>query len=353
MAAAVPHAPQLLSVPDSEDPDQIDRVKEAYRRIGALVTEADPDILIVLSNDHGDNFATTVVPPFFLHCGSRFEDNNHLTDFSWPLLGDDALKIVADLYEEGCDPAFGSDVSLGTYVSIPIAFLALEREIPALPILINSYVPPQPTLVRCAAFGRALRAVLQRSGRRAAVIASGGLSHYPGTARYAKPGPDVTFDREFFANVRKFGPRYVTWLDGPVTEASGNVELRSWAMLAGLLGDASEELTLFEENWHHTYAVACWREAPRVRDALDERPYYPAITAANASLNRALFDLRNSSEARRRYTESPDAFVAEFGIGEAAAAALAAADIDALRDEHGGHPLLASGAVRALKGMTY
>ena len=42
-----------------------------------------------------------------------------------------------------------------------------------------------------------------------------------------------------------------------------------------------------------------------------------------------------------------------YSVAEFRAAALAAMDSDALRDEHGGHPLLTSGAVRALQGMTY
>ena len=70
VAATVPHAPQLLSVPESEDTAQVDRVKAMYRDIGDLIAEADVDVLVVLCNDHGDNFATTVVPPFYVHCGT-------------------------------------------------------------------------------------------------------------------------------------------------------------------------------------------------------------------------------------------------------------------------------------------
>lgn len=353
VAAAVPHAPQLLSVPKSEDADQVARVKDAYKKIGRLIAKANVDVLVVLCNDHGDNFATTVVPPFYVHCGRRFEEGNRLTDFAWPLMGDRALDIVAGLYEADCDPAFGSDVSLGTYVSIPIGFLDLPHEIPVLPILINSYIPPQPTLPRCTQFGRALEGVLQRLGLRAAVIASGGLSHYPGTARYAKPGPDLEFDRAFFNGVRLHGPRYATWIDGRTAEQTGNLELRSWAMLAGLFGGGTEQLALYEENWHHTYAAACWTKDAETQDALAGRDYYPAIRADTAALNRALFALRNSQDARVQYQADAAAFIEAYGIEAAAAAALAALDSDALRDDHGAHPLLSSGAVRALQGMTY
>ena len=219
--------------------------------------------------------------------------------------------------------------------------------------LINSYIPPQPTLQRCATFGRALKGVLGRMGLRAAVIASGGLSHYPGTARYAKPGPDLDFDRTFFEGVRQHGPRYATWLDGGAAEQTGNLELRSWAMLAGLFGDGTERLAALEENWHHTYAVACWTKEEVTLDALAARDLYPPIRAENAALNRALFVLRNNYDARKLYQADAAGFVARYGFSAEAAAALAAMDSDALRDNHGGHPLLTSGAVRALQGMTY
>ena len=56
-------------------------------------------------------------------------------------------------------------------------------------MFVNAYVPPQPSPERCFAFGRALALAIERDGRRAVVLASGGLSHYPGTPQY--PHPDI------------------------------------------------------------------------------------------------------------------------------------------------------------------
>src|SRR5207302_1374829 len=85
---------------------------------------------------------------------------------------------------------------LGTAFTIPLEFCGYKREQQFLPIFVNAYVPPQPTPERCFAFGQALAHAIEREGRRAVVLASGGLSHYPGTPQY--PHPDIDTDRVIF-----------------------------------------------------------------------------------------------------------------------------------------------------------
>src|SRR5207248_95576 len=76
---------------------------------------------------------------------------------------------------------------------------------------VNAYVPPQPTPERCFAFGQALAHAIEREGRRAVVLASGGLSHYPGTPQY--PHPDIATDRVIFERLAAGNLRYLLSLD--------------------------------------------------------------------------------------------------------------------------------------------
>src|SRR3546814_3339856 len=71
--------------------------------------------------------------------------------------------------------------------------MGFGRDVPMTAIFLNAYVPPQPSPLRCHAFGQALARAMARMGRRAVLIASGGLSHYPGTRHY--PHPDVATDQ--------------------------------------------------------------------------------------------------------------------------------------------------------------
>ena len=77
-----------------------------------------------------------------------------------------------------------------------------EPALPLVPLYVNVYLPPQPTPRRCYAWGRALRAILDARPERVALMASGGLSHYPGTDRYASPDFDILMLRSSRARVR-------------------------------------------------------------------------------------------------------------------------------------------------------
>src|SRR5438552_18370443 len=72
-AAIVPHAPQFLTLPETEDKAQVARVNTAMRAIGDQFRALDPDLLIVLSNAHCDDMVVHCVPPFALHCGRHAE----------------------------------------------------------------------------------------------------------------------------------------------------------------------------------------------------------------------------------------------------------------------------------------
>src|SRR5919197_635915 len=66
-------------------------------------------------------------------------------------------------------------------------------------ICVIVYLPPQPTPRRCHAWGRALREIIDARPERIALMASGGMSHYPGTDRYASP--DFEWYRQMLATL--------------------------------------------------------------------------------------------------------------------------------------------------------
>src|SRR5205807_6564301 len=129
---------------------------------------------------------------------------------------------------------------------------------PFLPVFVNAYVPPQPPPERCFAFGRALAQALERLGRRAVVLASGGLSHYPGTPQY--PHPDIATDRVIFEHLAAGNLRYLMSLDSAALDRTGNVECRSLQILAGMVGDRNPDSATLQPSWHHIYAVLRWTD---------------------------------------------------------------------------------------------
>ena len=89
------------------------------------------------------------------------------------------------------DPAFTSTAKIDYAIGIPLTHLGHDG--PVLPIYVNAYLPPQPTMERCYAFGQAVARTVTAMGLKTVVLASGGMSHFPGTDRYSNP--ELAWDR--------------------------------------------------------------------------------------------------------------------------------------------------------------
>ena len=333
-AAIVPHAPQFLTLPDTEDKAQVARVNAAMRQLGDRFRALDPDLVVVISNAHCDDFVVRCVPAFALHCGVRAQGSGKHGGW-WPIDGEAGYALVRELLDAGFDPAFTLDAALGTAFTIPLDFCGYQRETPFLPIFVNAYVPPQPAPERCFAFGRALARALERLGRRAVVLASGGLSHYPGTPLY--PHPDLATDRIIFERLAAGNLLYLMSLDAAALDKSGNVECRALQILAGAIGDRPPQISLFEPSWHHIYAVVGWTELAAEAEAMQ---HYPATEPARGALAAAIFALVADPSARAEFHADRGGFAARFELSADEGAALAALDRDALRERFRINPML-------------
>ena len=89
-------------------------------------------------------------------------------------------KLVVD---HNFDIAYSEDAELGHAFSIPFEYVIGKRNIPVIPFFTNVYVPPLPTPRRCAALGKAIAEIVKGRKERVAIIASGGMSHFPGTTQ--------------------------------------------------------------------------------------------------------------------------------------------------------------------------
>jgi 2,3-dihydroxyphenylpropionate 1,2-dioxygenase len=103
-----------------------------------------------------------------------------------------SFELVRQLYRQNFDPAFTSTARIDYAIGIPLTYLGVCD--PVLPIYVNAYLPPQPTMERCYAFGEAVPRTVTAMGLKTAILASGGMSHFPGTDRYARP--DLAWDNK-------------------------------------------------------------------------------------------------------------------------------------------------------------
>ena len=313
------HAPQFFTLPPSEDKETVERVRTLAAENGRRLRDLDPDVVVVIANDHANQFLLHCVPSFALHRGGVAKGHFAGRDFAFDVDSDTSTSLLRYLQEEKFDPAFTSTAELDYAFGIPLTFL--ELDLPVIPLYVNAYVPPQPRIERCYHLGQAIDRGLKALGKRAAVVASGGLSHFPGTERYASPATE--FDLKLVRELSAGNLRWLLSLDEKRMDDTGNIELRCWAVAAGMLGERVPDTVSFDPSWHHNYATfAWWSEAPDT--AADF--HYPAVAPERVALTDALHRIANDAAERARFAADRDAFAAGLDMSAEEKSALTAMD---------------------------
>src|SRR5215471_6455058 len=241
-AAALPHTPQLLVRPETEDRQLVLRVHTAYEEIKRALAEARPDVICIIGGDHIEGFFLTSVPALAVYVGATVSGKFDRYRYTFTVHESLARALLEQSIERGFDLTYSQDLALDYAFYVPL--------------YVNVYLPPQPTPARCYAWGQALRAILDARPERVALVASGGLSHFPGTDRYASP--DCEWDRQLLERLAAGRGRETAALTGEELDKAGNVEFRTWITLLGAVGDARARVVCYEPSWHHGNAVVTW-----------------------------------------------------------------------------------------------
>jgi len=169
---------------------------------------------------------------------------------------------------------------------------------------------------------------------RTAVVASGGMSHFPGTERY--PHPELAWDEAVMAQLRTGNLKSLIGWDEAALDEAGNVELRCWAAAAGALGERRPDIAALEPSWHHNYAsLGFFTPPPEAPD-----PHYPAIKPDLVELTTALHGLAHDEDRRAEYLADAGTYAGHFRLTPRQRAALLGLDTQALV-KMGVHPLVA------------
>ncbi len=155
-------------------------------------------------------------------------------------------KLVVD---HNFDMAYSEDAELGHAFSIPFEYVIGKRPIPVVPFFTNMYVPPLPTPRRCAALGKAIAEIVKGRKERVAIIASGGMSHFPGTTKYLTP--EFDFDRWLVSQFEAGNTDALLNMTGTQLDEVGNTEMLNWAVMFGAIGAMEGELIDYIPTWHH------------------------------------------------------------------------------------------------------
>ena len=232
---------------------------------------------------------------------------------------DHVVAIAADF-----DLAYSEDAVLGHTFAVPFEFVIAGRNIPVIPIHTNVYLPPLPSPRRCAALGRAIASVIASRPERVAIIASGGMSHYPGTWKY--PQPEFGFDAWMIAELEQGKVETLLDMTTEQLDEVGNTELLPWSIMFGAIGSVPGELLQYTPTWHHghammrflparTKAAAAAAAAPPKYEFKNQGfEFYKHPPASAYKLNKMLFEVRHDSALRRRLLDDLDTVAAEWGL---------------------------------------
>jgi 2,3-dihydroxyphenylpropionate 1,2-dioxygenase len=353
------HTPYMFTRPPDENPQQLDQAGDGMRELGRVLDETKPDAILFFGADHVETFSVTCVPSFAIVAGdraiARFAGREHNLPIHRDLAEDILNKLVV---EHSFDIAYSEDAELGHAFSIPFEYVIGGRNIPVVPFFTNVYVPPLPTPRRCEALGRAIADIVKGRPERVAIIASGGMSHFPGTSKYLHP--EFDFDRWLLSEFETGNTDALLNMTGTQLDEVGNTEMLSWAVMFGAIGRQDGELVDYIPTWHHGLAMMRFlphrdrKQAPRkVADQFggfkfENRgfQFYKHPPAEAYGLNKLLFESRHSAELRARIINQFDAVADEYDLhGRQRTAALELINVGhgGLVSEHVG-PLAEAGA---------
>jgi 2,3-dihydroxyphenylpropionate 1,2-dioxygenase len=353
------HAPQLFVRPPSEDPAQLDADIAAMRLLGKDLDEAKPDVALVIGNDHMETFFLTSVPTFAILAGERSRAEFARKNYDLPIHQGFAEDLLDKLVNAGFDMAYSQDAVLGHAFAAVYEWVLEDRKIPVVPIFVNAYLPPLPTPRRCAQLGKAIAKVIADRPERVAIIASGGMSHFPGTWKY--PKPDFAFDYWAIAQMEKGNHEALVNLTSEQLDLVGNTEMLSWMILFGAMGNQPGELITYQPTWHHGHAVMRFLPDKRTGKTSEEGAkaaatytfkgsegyeFYKHPSPTAYKLNKILYDLRFKQNLRVRLINDIPGVAAEYGLSLQDAKVLETLQDEDIEKFRNGkvHPLVEAGA---------
>jgi 2,3-dihydroxyphenylpropionate 1,2-dioxygenase len=370
------HTPYMFTRPPDENPQQLDAAGAAMQELGKVLDETKPDVIVFLGSDHVETFSVTCVPTFAIIAGSRVIAKFAGREYNLPNhreMAEDMLdKLVV---EHDFDIAYSEDAELGHAFAVPFEYVLGTRDIPVVPFFTNVYVPPLPTPKRCAALGKAIAAIIKGRKERVAIVASGGMSHYPGTRKYLHP--EFDFDRWLVAQFEAGNTDALLNMTGTQLDEVGNTETLNWATMFGAIGAVRGELIEYIPTWHHGLCMMRFlpRRARKAAPTDVQEPYggfkfrnegfqfYRHPPAEAYGLNKLLFEVRHSADLRARILTDIDAVAAEYELPSAqrkAAEELINVGKGGLVSEHvgplveaGAHPLQALMSLHVIFSMSH
>jgi aromatic ring-opening dioxygenase catalytic subunit (LigB family) len=240
------------------------------REMGRALAAAAPDALVVIADDHLNVFSFDAVPALCVRVGRSVSRmvQDHAIEFDraleglperYPVHEDLANSILEKGMQAGFDLAASWSAPLDHAFLSPVSTLYGDRPVPPLvPFWVNCFVAPQPTARRCFDTGRHIARVVADGPWNVAVVATGGLSHFPELSIARIGQSDPAFDRRVVTLMEAGDHEPLTALTAKELHESGSHELLNWLVLVGAVSPARARVRFFGEMGRIDLAALEW-----------------------------------------------------------------------------------------------
>lgn len=175
------------------------RIRDDYERVRASLAAARPDVIVMVSGDHFNQWFYNNIPTFAIGKSERSQgpfgweqEVYGLDPYSAPGHHDLGRHLLESLLSRHFDLAASDDYRIDHGFTVPLSALRPEQDIPVVPLWANVLVPPLPPGQRYYDLGVALRESILAAPHdlRVAVLATGHMTNSVG-------GPEMDrFTRE-------------------------------------------------------------------------------------------------------------------------------------------------------------
>jgi len=159
---------------------------DGYPPVRKWLDEMQPDVAIVVYNDHGLNFFLDKMPTFAIGAAAEYQN----ADEGWglktlpPFPGDPQFSwhLVEALVQDEFDLTICQEMTVDHGFVVPLQLLWGEKKklpVRTVPLEVNTVQHPLPTPARCYKLGRALGKAIESYPEdiKVVVLGTGGLSH--------------------------------------------------------------------------------------------------------------------------------------------------------------------------------
>ncbi len=234
------------------DPMAAERIQAGMAEIGRIVSQSNPDILIVASSDHLNNFTMDAQIPLAIGISDEYVPLGDMGVPKVPFMGSREFgsAFAAFCAQLDFDLVPVENVRPDHGIGFPNAFSNAQGKAKLVPLYVNTVMTPSPSCARAYALGKALRNFVETqrpAGERVAVLGTGGLSHW--VCLPESGNVNAQWDRrvmECLTCGRGAELAALTYEEIFRDGGNGGLEIATWAFVAGASGDAKGRAIYYE-----------------------------------------------------------------------------------------------------------